>query len=153
MSHIAICCCAVILTYIFLVKNCTMTIMPVSQLPVQKLGQCSVGLLIVYCLVVCCCINRVPTVIENPGKINFPGKSWKIDKNSQVMEKLKILDRWKRNKIFKIFQCFKKIIYQQKTLAMFGFSAQISWSLFVDCALYFVWSSAEFINFTFKFVV
>jgi len=28
-------------------------------------------------------------IIENPGKINFPGKSWKIDKNSQVMEKLK----------------------------------------------------------------
>jgi len=31
----------------------------------------------------------VPTVmkiIENPGKINFPGKSWKIDKNLKVME-------------------------------------------------------------------
>jgi len=28
-------------------------------------------------------------IMENPGKINFLGKSWKIDKNSQVMEKLK----------------------------------------------------------------
>jgi len=28
-------------------------------------------------------------IIENPGKINFTGKSWKIDKNSKVMEKLK----------------------------------------------------------------
>jgi len=28
-------------------------------------------------------------IIENPGKINFPGKSWKIDKNSKVMKKLK----------------------------------------------------------------
>jgi len=28
-------------------------------------------------------------IIENPGKINVPGKSWKIDKNSKVMEKLK----------------------------------------------------------------
>jgi len=23
----------------------------------------------------------------NPGKINFPGKSWKIDKNLKVLEK------------------------------------------------------------------
>jgi len=26
-------------------------------------------------------------IIENPGKINFLGKSWKIDKNLKVMEK------------------------------------------------------------------
>jgi len=33
---------------------------------------------------------RVPMswkIIENPGKINFPGKSWNIDKNLNVMEK------------------------------------------------------------------
>jgi len=28
-------------------------------------------------------------IIENPGKINCPGKSWKIDKNLKVMEKFK----------------------------------------------------------------
>jgi len=28
-------------------------------------------------------------IIENPGKINFSGKPWKIDKNSKVMEKSK----------------------------------------------------------------
>jgi len=25
-------------------------------------------------------------IIENPGKIDFPGKSWKIDKNLKVRE-------------------------------------------------------------------
>jgi len=30
-------------------------------------------------------------IIENPGKIHFPGKTWKIYKNVEVMEKLKNL--------------------------------------------------------------
>jgi len=41
---------------------------------------------------------RVPRswkIIENPGKINFPGKSWKIDKNLKVIEKSKF---WRVNK-------------------------------------------------------
>jgi len=35
-------------------------------------------------------------IIENLGKINFSGKSWKIDKNSnhgKIKKSLKILDR------------------------------------------------------------
>jgi len=43
-------------------------------------------------------------IIENPGKINFPGKSWKIDKNLKVMEQSKI---WGVNKGTKFLNFFK----------------------------------------------
>jgi len=33
--------------------------------------------------------SRSKKIIENLGKINFHGKSWKIDKNLKVMEKSK----------------------------------------------------------------
>ena len=56
--------------------------------------------------------SRVPTVMENPGKINFPGKSWKIDKNSKVMEKLKNHSKFwtdeKGTKFFKFFNVSKR---------------------------------------------
>ena len=37
---------------------------------------------------------RSSKIIENRGKINFPGKSWKIDKNLKVMEKLKYHEKF-----------------------------------------------------------
>jgi len=59
----------------------------------------------------------------------------------------------KKEQNFSMFQKDNPSAKDTGNVLLFGFSAQISWSLFVDCALYFVWSSAEFINFIFKFVV
>jgi len=37
-------------------------------------------------------------IIENPGKINFSRKSWKIDKNLKVVEKLQNHEKVRRAK-------------------------------------------------------